>query len=152
VFLVSHDRTFLDNVVTQVIVAEGQGVWREYVGGYSDWERVKAEAPAAAAAAASKASPAKNGDVSSAAQNAVGKKVKLSYKEQRELEELPKLIASLEDEQSAIALQLNGPDFYKTNPADAKRMTARHAEIEDLLLDALYRWERIEARAKGDQA
>jgi ATP-binding cassette subfamily F protein uup len=82
----------------------------------------------------------------------VGKKVKLSYKEQRELEELPKLIASLEDEQSAINLQLNGPDFYKTNPADAKRMTARHAEIEDLLLDALYRWERIEARAKGDQA
>jgi ATP-binding cassette subfamily F protein uup len=150
VFLVSHDRTFLDNVVTQVIVAEGQGVWREYVGGYSDWERVKAEAPAAAASA-SKASPAKNGDVSSAAQNAVGKKVKLSYKEQRELEELPKLIASLEDEQSAINLQLNGPDFYKTNPADAKRMTARHAEIEDLLLDALERWERIEARTKGDQ-
>jgi ATP-binding cassette subfamily F protein uup len=148
VFLVSHDRTFLDNVVTQVIVAEGQGLWREYVGGYSDWERVKAEAPAASAP---KAAPAKNGDVSSAAQNPVGKKVKLSYKEQRELEELPKLIASLEDEQSAITLQLNGPDFYKTNPADAKRMTARHAEIEDLLLDALDRWERIEARAKGDQ-
>jgi ATP-binding cassette subfamily F protein uup len=151
VFLVSHDRTFLDNVVTQVIVAEGQGLWREYVGGYSDWERVKAEAPAAAAPAAPKAAPGKNGEASSGAQGTVGKKVKLSYKEQRELEELPQLIASLEDEQSAITLQLNGPDFYKTNPADAKRMTARHAEIEDLLLDALERWERIEARTKGDQ-
>jgi ATP-binding cassette subfamily F protein uup len=151
VFLVSHDRTFLDNVVTQVVVAEGQGLWREYVGGYSDWERVKAEAPAVAAPAAPKAAPGKNGEASSGAQATVGKKVKLSYKEQRELEELPQLIASLEDEQSAITLQLNGPDFYKTNPADAKRMTARHAEIEDLLLDALERWERIEARTKGDQ-
>jgi ATP-binding cassette subfamily F protein uup len=151
VFLVSHDRTFLDNVVTQVVVAEGQGVWREYVGGYSDWERVKAEAPAVAATAAPKPGSTKNADVSSSAQNVVGKKVKLSYKEQRELEELPKLIASLEDEQSAITLQLNAPDFYKTNPADAKRMNARFAEIEDLLLDALERWERIEARAKGDQ-
>jgi ATP-binding cassette subfamily F protein uup len=154
VFLVSHDRTFLDNVVTQVIVAEGQGVWREYVGGYSDWERVRSEAPAAAAAGATaaqaKPGPTKSNDMSSSAQNAATKKVKLSYKEQRELEELPQLIAALEDEQSAITAQLNGPDFYKTNPADAKRMTARHAEIEDVLLDALERWERIEARSKGE--
>jgi ATP-binding cassette subfamily F protein uup len=148
VFLVSHDRTFLDNVVTQVIVAEGQGLWREYVGGYSDWERVRAEAPAATAAP--KPGSAKNTDTPSSAQNASSKKVKLSYKEQRELEELPQLIASLEDEQSAITAQLNGPDFYKTNPADAKRMTARHAEIDDLLLDALERWERIEARSRGE--
>jgi ATP-binding cassette subfamily F protein uup len=148
VFLVSHDRTFLDNVVTQVIVAEGQGVWRDYVGGYSDWERVRSEAPAAAPA--SKPSPAKNPEPAPEAQAAAGKKVKLSYKEQRELEELPKLIASLEDEQSAITAQLNGPDFYKTNPADAKRMTARYAEIEDQLLDALQRWETIEARARGE--
>jgi ATP-binding cassette subfamily F protein uup len=148
VFLVSHDRTFLDNVVTQVIVAEGQGVWRDYVGGYSDWERVRSEAPAAAPA--SKASPAKSPEPAPEAPVAAGKKVKLSYKEQRELEELPKLIASLEDEQSAITAQLNAPDFYKTNPADAKRMTARFAEIEDLLLDALQRWETIEARARGE--
>jgi ATP-binding cassette subfamily F protein uup len=127
VFLVSHDRTFLDNVVTQVIVSEGQGTWREYVGGYSDWERVKA---APAPAVAQKAAPAKAQDMSSNAQNASGKKVKLSYKEQRELEELPQLIASLEDEQSAITAQLNAPDFYKTNPADARRINARYAEIE----------------------
>ncbi len=59
------------------------------------------------------------------------------------------LIATLEDEQSAITAQLNGPDFYKTNPADAKRINARFAEIEDLLLDALERWETIEARSRG---
>ena len=63
---------------------------------------------------------------------------------------MPQLIASLEDEQSAITQQLNAPDFYKTNPADAKRINARYAEIDDLLLDALERWERIEARARGE--
>jgi len=149
VFLVSHDRTFLDNVVTQVIVAEGNGAWREYVGGYSDWERVKAIEPAQAKAAPA-AAPAKSNDSAAAAPAAAAKKVKLSYKEQRELEELPQLIASLEDEQSAITAQLNAPDFYKQSPADAKRMTARHAEIDELLLDALDRWERIEARARGE--
>jgi ATP-binding cassette subfamily F protein uup len=146
VFLVSHDRTFLDNVVTQVIVAEGEGLWREYVGGYTDWERVKALAPAA-----NKQTATKSPVMSSTAQNPSGKKVKLSYKEQRELEELPLLIASLEDEQSAITAQLNSPDFYKTNPADARRINARFAEIEGLLLDALEKWEQIEARSKGEQ-
>ncbi|MGF6274129.1 ATP-binding cassette subfamily F protein uup [Massilia sp. UYP11] len=153
VFLVSHDRTFLDNVVTQVIVAEGGGKWREFVGGYTDWERVKATAPAlqaAAPASASNAAKAGAARVEEAPAQGAGKKVKLSYKEQRELEELPQLIASLEDEQSAITQQLNAPDFYKTNPADAKRINARFAEIDDLLLDALDRWERIEARARGE--
>jgi ATP-binding cassette subfamily F protein uup len=146
VFLVSHDRTFLDNVVTQVIVAEGDGLWREYVGGYSDWERVKATAPQPSAAA--KPAPAKAAEA--APLDNTAKKVKLSYKEQRELDELPKLIASLEDEQSAITAQLNAPDFYKTNPADARRINARYAEIDELLLDALERWEKIEARSRGD--
>ena len=149
VFLVSHDRTFLDNVVTQVIVAEGNGLWREYVGGYSDWERVKAAAPQPAAATAK---PAKAAEAAAPvpALDAAPKKVKLSYKEQRELEELPKLIASLEDEQSAITLQLNAPDFYKTNPADARRINARYAEIDELLMNALERWEQIEARSRGE--
>jgi ATP-binding cassette subfamily F protein uup len=153
VFLVSHDRTFLDNVVTEVIVSEGQGMWREYVGGYSDWERVKneaAKAPPPASATVVKTSSPKATEMSSSAQNAPSKKVKLSYKEQRELEELPQLIASLEDEQSAITAQLNSPDFYKTNPADARRINARFAEIEDLLLETLDRWERLEARARGE--
>jgi ABC transport system ATP-binding/permease protein len=142
VFLVSHDRTFLDNVVTEVIVAEGEGMWREFVGGYTDWERVMALTPAAAPKAAAKPAAA-------AAAPPATKKAKLSYKEQRELDELPLLIASLEDEQSAITAQLNAPDFYKTNPADAKRMNARYEEIDQLLLEALEKWEVIEARSKG---
>ncbi|MES2126806.1 MAG: ATP-binding cassette domain-containing protein [Pseudomonadota bacterium] len=141
VFLVSHDRTFLDNVVTEVIVAEGEGMWREFVGGYTDWERVKALAPAPAAKPAPKAE--------AAAAPVVAKNKKLSYKEQRELEELPLLIASLEDEQSAITIQLNAPDFYKTNPADAKRINARFAQIEEELLAALEKWDQIEARGKA---
>jgi len=151
VFLVSHDRTFLDNVVTEVIVSEGQGLWREYVGGFSDWERVRASAPAAGTAQAAKASQPKAAAAAPAETAApVAKKVKLSYKDQRELDELPQLIASLEDEQSAISAMLNGPDFYKTNPADARRIQARSGEIEELLLDALDRWEKLEARARGE--
>ncbi|MES2298831.1 MAG: ATP-binding cassette domain-containing protein [Pseudomonadota bacterium] len=143
VFLVSHDRTFLDNVVTQVIVSEGNGFWREYVGGYTDWERVKANAPAAVSR------PAPKVEAPVVAPAAASKQKKLSYKEQRELEELPLLIASLEDEQALITAQLNAPDFYKTNPADARRINARFAEIEELLLGALEKWELIEARSKA---
>jgi ATP-binding cassette subfamily F protein uup len=113
-------------------------------------EAAKAPAPAPAQAPAAKPGPAKANEMSSNAQITTAKKVKLSYKEQRELEELPQLIASLEDEQSAITAMLNAPDFYKTNPADARRINARFAEIEDLLLDALERWERLEARARGE--
>jgi ATP-binding cassette subfamily F protein uup len=148
VFLVSHDRTFLDNVVTQVIVAEGQGLWREYVGGYSDWERAKstmaAMAKPAAAKAAAPAAPAAGAAAAPAA-----RQKKLSYKEQRELDELPLLIASLEDEQSTLSIALAAPDIYRQNPAEAKRMTARIEEIETLLLDALEKWEQIEARSRG---
>ncbi|MCE3604918.1 ATP-binding cassette domain-containing protein [Massilia sp. P8910] len=146
VFLVSHDRTFLDNVVTQVIVAEGEGNWREFVGGYTDWERVKGQIQAQGNASTPKAA-VKTPTTSSGVP--VAKKVKLSNKEQRELEELPLLIASLEDEQSAITQQLNAPDFYRTNPADAKRLNTRFAEIDQLLSDALEKWELIEARSKG---
>ncbi|MRW93023.1 ATP-binding cassette domain-containing protein [Duganella sp. FT80W] len=146
VFLVSHDRTFLDNVVTQVIVAEGDGQWREFVGGYSDWERVRATAPlaspkaapkvAAAAAAVSKPEPSP-------------KARKLSFKEQRELDELPQRIAALEDEQSALTVQLSDPDFYKKQAAEARRVHDRIAAIEQELLAVLERWEQIEARAGG---
>ncbi|MRX11106.1 ATP-binding cassette domain-containing protein [Pseudoduganella sp. FT25W] len=147
VFLVSHDRTFLDNVVTQVIVAEGAGHWREFVGGYSDWERVR---DASAAAAKSAAKPAAAAAAAPAAsQQNIAKAKKLSYKEQRELEELPKLIAALEDEQAALSVTLSHPDFYKNTPAEAKRLHARVAAIEEELLAALEKWEAIEARAKA---
>ena len=140
VFLVSHDRTFLDNVVTQVVVAEGAGKWREFVGGYTDWERVRT-LPVATA-------PASKPAVKAEAAAPAAKK-KLSYKEQRELDELPKLIARLEDEQSVLAAELSHPDFYKKTPAEGKRLNARVAEIEQELLEALEKWEQIEARANA---
>jgi ATP-binding cassette subfamily F protein uup len=145
VFLVSHDRTFLDNVVTQVIVAEGEGRWREFVGGYSDWERVRDTVATAAKAARPAAVRAEAASAAAAAAPAARPK-KLSFKEQRELEELPKLIAALEDEQSALNLQLSAPDFYQKNAAEARRVNARIEEIELELLAALERWEAIEAR------
>jgi ATP-binding cassette subfamily F protein uup len=127
-----------------VIVAEGEGNWREFVGGYSDWERVR---DTVAASAKPVAKPAAKAEPAPAAAAAKGKK--LSFKEQRELDELPKLIAALEDEQTALALQLSDPDFYKKNAAEAKRVNQRVEEIEGELLAALEKWEQIEARAKG---
>jgi ATP-binding cassette subfamily F protein uup len=153
VFLVSHDRTFLDNVVTQVIVSEGSGKWREYVGGYTDWERQRPSQQATASKPGQKQEAPANVPQGASADNAsaqapAGKQKKLSYKEQRELDELPKLIASLEDEQAVLNGQLSHPDFYKKTPAEAKRLNSRVAEIETLLLEALEKWETIEARAK----
>ncbi|ASU37997.1 ABC transporter ATP-binding protein [Herbaspirillum sp. meg3] len=148
VFLVSHDRTFLDNVVTQVIASEGDGVWREYVGGYSDWERVRANMQATARKADSKPE-AKPAEVQAAPVAAAAKPKKLSYKEQRELEELPKLIAQLEEEQAAISAKLADPDLYKQGADTAVSLNARFAEIDGLLLENLERWEVIEARSKG---
>ena len=145
VFLVSHDRTFLDNVVTQVIVAEGEGHWREFVGGYTDWERVR---DTAASKPAARPAPAK-ADAPAAAAVPAAKTRKLSFKEQRELDELPKLIAALEDEQTALNLQLSDADFYKKNASEAKRVNTRVAEIEEELLAALEKWEQIEARQRS---
>ncbi len=145
VFLVSHDRTFLDNVVTQVIVAEGEGRWKEYVGGYSDWERVRDASAAASKKAEAKPAAAAT-PAAQAAAPAQAKGKKLSYKEQRELEELPQLIAKLEDEQTALSLALSDPDFYKKTPAEAKRLNDRVAQIEVELMSALERWEAIETR------
>jgi ABC transport system ATP-binding/permease protein len=146
VFLVSHDRTFLDNVVTQVIAAEGDGMWREYVGGYTDWERVRPSQSAVIAKAKSEA----KAEVKTAEPAAPAvKQKKLSYKEQRELEELPVLIAKLEAEQKAITSQLEDADLYKQKPEEVKRLNERFAEIDGLLLESLEKWEVIEARSKG---
>jgi ATP-binding cassette subfamily F protein uup len=145
VFLVSHDRTFLDNVVTQVIVAEGEGQWREYVGGYTDWERVRATAQASLKAtpkAEVKAAPKEN-------VQAPKQQKKLSYKEQRELETLPQLISDLEAEQKTISEQLADPDLYRQRPDEVQRLNNRFAEIDELLMESLEKWEAIEAKAKG---
>jgi ATP-binding cassette subfamily F protein uup len=147
VFLVSHDRTFLDNVVTQVIVAEGSGVWREYIGGYTDWERVRqAHAQSPSIKYVPKAESKASGKVGQP--EAAVKQKKLSYKEQRELEELPKIIAQLETEQKIISSQLADEVLYKEQPEEVQRLSLRFAEIDKLLLECLEKWETIEAHTK----
>ncbi|MFZ6861523.1 ATP-binding cassette domain-containing protein [Undibacterium sp. Ji67W] len=146
VFLVSHDRTFLDNVVTQVIVAEGEGQWREFIGGYSDWERYRntVTSTKSTSKAEAKSTSSNNNTATTAS---VTKAKKLSYKEQRELEELPKLIAQLEAEQKDITEKLADADLYKNGPDAANKLNARFEEIDGLLLDALEKWEAVEAKA-----
>jgi ABC transport system ATP-binding/permease protein len=148
VFLVSHDRTFLDNVVTQVIAAEGNGIWKEYVGGYSDWEKLHVTMR-------QQASEKENAKRESApvqknlAPQAASKQKKLSYKEQRELEELPALISQLETEQRSISARLADPELYKNHADQVQELNRRFAEIDELLLQSLERWEEIEARKNG---
>jgi ATP-binding cassette subfamily F protein uup len=146
VFLVSHDRTFLDNVVTQVIASEGEGVWKEYIGGYTDWETYK-NSPAGKAVALAKPKSENKSPVSSMTAPAVkveAKPKKLSYKEQKELDELPTLISNLEAEQKTISAKLADGDFYKDATPDAiKKLNERFAEIDELLMAALEKWEAI---------
>jgi len=152
VFIVSHDRTFLDNVATSTLVFEGTddkpGFWREYEGGVQDWliqsERARSLAPQAKAAAPA----AKNAAAESpkAAQPAL-KARKLSYKEQRELETLPELIASLEAEQKETQAALNDSGLYASDPAKIAQLHKRDTEIEDALMTALERWEQLSSPA-----
>ena len=147
-FLVSHDRTFIDNVVTQTIAYEGDGVWREYAGGYQDWADYQVKRRADEAAAQSAAKRDETGSATSA-QALPAAKVKadgsrkLSYKESRELEQLPQQIAALEAEQKAISQQLADPDFYQSVGADASALSQRLAAIDDELLALLERWEAL---------
>jgi ATP-binding cassette subfamily F protein uup len=145
VFLVSHDRTFLDNVVTQVVVAEGEGIWKEYVGGYADWERVSRASEGASSKEVSK-TVVKTKEL---AAEPTFKAKKLSFKEQRELEQLPKQIAALEAEQATISARLADPNLYAKEPTEAQKLSERFAEIDQLLIDSLERWEVIEAKTKS---
>ena len=153
-FLVSHDRAFLDNVVTQVIAADGEGRWVENVGGYDDWQRVKAarEAERAAAkSAAAKLAKAEKSDARDADQKARPvRKAKLSYKYQRELDALPDRIAALEAEQAALNARLADGSLYATNPPEAAQAAARLAAIDDELMVCLERWEALEALQAGE--
>lgn len=147
VFLVSHDRTFLDNVVTQVVVAEGEGQWREYVGGYTDWERVCVSATPATVKPQPKADIKTS--ISKESIQSSKQLKKLSYKEQRELEMLPQLISDLEAEQKAISERLADADLYRQRPDEVQQLNNRYAEIDMLLLESLEKWEAIEAKAKA---
>lgn len=156
VFLVSHDRTFLDNVVTSTIAYEGDGRWREYEGGVQDWltQSRRAREIAAAAAAPKPPAPAPVASVARqeaapAASSAPSARRKLSYKEQRELDALPGQIETLEAEQRAIdsSLSANGGALYGSDPGRAAALATRHAEIEEALLTALERWEALSSPA-----
>jgi ATP-binding cassette subfamily F protein uup len=159
VFLVSHDRRFLDNVVTSTIAWEGDtepGLWREYEGGYEDWrtQRERADAlreaadKAGAASARSRgtAAPAPAPAAAAPAARAAPAKRKLSYKEQRELDALPDRIEALETEQKDLAALLASAELYAEDPVRAEAAQRRHAQIDDELLAALERWEALAGR------
>ncbi|MDR5792520.1 ATP-binding cassette domain-containing protein [Caballeronia sp. LZ008] len=151
VLLVSHDRAFLDNVVTSVFAAEGGGKWREYVGGFSDWQvqRERSERIAEEAARqTAKDTPKDDAPKDSAAGRNAQRTVKLSFKEQRELEALPGRIAELEDEQKVIGAQLEDGSIFAKDAKEGARLSERHAAIEEELLVALERWEELEAKRK----
>ncbi len=142
--VVSHDRAFLDNVVTQTLVAEGdasdEGRWREYVGGYSDWmayKQAEAAREVAATATPAKATPR----VERAAV------VKLSFKEQRELAALPAELEALEQEQHALTATMCAPDYHKRDAALMKADRARAEAVEHLLAQKFERWAALDARA-----
>jgi ATP-binding cassette subfamily F protein uup len=137
--LVSHDRAFLDNVVTQTLAAEGGGAWKEYVGGYTDWVRQR---PAALTEdkASSKAAVREKG------------KVKLSYKEARELESLPKEIEALEAEQGLLTAKMSAPEYFRQSPEALKADQQRNDELEALLMKKLQRWEALESKAQAVSA
>src|SRR5690606_13344303 len=149
-FLVSHDRAFLDNVVTQVIAAEGDGRWGEYAGGYQEWQRVQAERTAerelareGEREAARRAQPA----AAVAAKAAPARSNKLSFNEKRELEALPDRIAALEEEQATLQARLGDPALYQQAPQDVPQVKARLEAVEGEIEAALERWEALETRA-----
>jgi ABC transport system ATP-binding/permease protein len=154
VFLVSHDRRFLDNVVTSTIAWEGEespGLWREYEGGYADWQTQRARAQALRAAETARSVPAEKTRVGvvttpPAAAPAIRPR-KLSYKEQRELDELPARIELLEAEQKRLGELLADPAAYVKDPPRIAQAQARYAQIDEELLAALERWEALGARA-----
>jgi ATP-binding cassette subfamily F protein uup len=141
-FLVSHDRAFLDNVVTQTIASEGEGMWKEYAGGYTDWQRARAAPSAPANETGRKAAP--RGDRGAGPPAKTG--ARLSFKENRELTELPAKIEALEKEQAEIGARLADPALYRGPPQEVKTLKARHAAIEEGLTGALQRWEALEAK------
>ncbi len=149
VFLVSHDRTFLDNVVTSTIAFEGDGLWREYEGGVQDWliqsKRSRAIQLAANAATTSARTPSAKPPSASedtSAQKPVPTR-KLNNKEQRELDGLPAKLAQLEQEQVTLRAELGDVNLYAKDPLKAGQLYQRDAAIEEELLSLLTRWEAL---------
>ena len=156
VFLVSHDRYFLDNVVTSIIANEGDGFWREYEGGYEDWKIQKARSDKIRAANANtsieKLGPKAEVKKESKPQTKViskGEVQKLNSKERQELETLPLQIEGLETEQADIGIAMSKPELYKNEPELAASMQARLTEITEQLDQKLQRWEKLLSRSES---
>jgi ATP-binding cassette subfamily F protein uup len=152
VFLVSHDRTFLDNVVTSTLAFEGNGVWREYEGGVQDWliqskrsRELKSATQLIAPPAISTRDEAKN-DTEKPTKRGAGTPGKLSNKDQRELDGLPGRIELLEAEQAALRKELSDEDLYARDPARANSLYQRDATLDEELLAALTRWEELSGK------
>ncbi len=155
VFLVSHDRTFLDNVVTSTLAFEGDGLWREYEGGILDWltqsKRSQAARNATNAANAKEAATAQNAaPIAPTTHQAASKSrtstvPKLSYKARKELDDLPLTIEALEAEQAQLHAALQDGSLYSSDPQRAMALQNRDSEIEEALLNALTRWEALSA-------
>jgi ATP-binding cassette subfamily F protein uup len=149
--VVSHDRDFLDRVVTSTLVMEGEGRVGEYVGGYSDWVRQRPQPVAAAApVATSTATTAVPAPTAAAASAPVaGTRKRLSYKDARELEQLPARIEALETELAALHRALQDPAHYQSGAAAIQQHGQRLAAAETELAAAYARWEALEAQANG---
>jgi ATP-binding cassette subfamily F protein uup len=144
-FLVSHDRAFLENTVTQVIAFEGNGQLTEFGGGYDDWLRFTEQR----ASAISNTPKAKVSEQKPAAANTKPAKAKLSYKEQLELAELPAKIEEIETEIAAMNTTLADPEIYKTDLEKATALQIKLTELDEDLLNTIARWEALESKNAG---
>lgn len=143
VLLVSHDRAFMDNVITSLIVLDGQGNVNEYVGGYSDWVARGGSLSEASALASKAEKPSKVSSAPAHSQPAA-KKPKLSYKDQRELSGLPEKIEKLEIRQTALAAQMSEPGFYQSDKETIQQVSVELAEVQAMLETAFSRWDELE--------
>ena len=137
--LVSHDRRFLDNVVTEVLAPEGKGLWREYVGGYSDWQHYKPkEEPIE-----KKEEP----DAKPVSRKPRQTKIKLTYKENKELESLPEQLMQLEAQRDALLAAMSTPDYYTTHSAqEIKEQNETAQQLEVQINQGYQRWEELEEK------
>ena len=154
VFLVSHDRAFLDNVVTSIIAYEGDGFWREYEGGYEDWkiqkkrsEDYKNQSNVTEPVKATKIEVAET--AKQAPKPAKSNVQKLNSKERQELENIPGQIDLLEKEQASIGEQLGDADLYKNQPQQVIVLQDRLKEIEEDLMTLMTRWEDLLKRSEA---
>jgi len=146
--LISHDRAFMDNVVTSTWVFDGKGGIAEYIGGYQDYLLQRPDEKVVDQKSDVKKAQAKAEAEKAAAQSTV-KKVKLSYKDQRELEQLPAEIEKLEVEQAELSDKLADGSWFVSDADAATQASQRLAEIEELLLEKLERWDELEQMSKG---